>query len=181
MATVKSVTQVKDIVLSDKERKYIVVSAPGKRFSGDTKVTDLLYAAYAEQKEKGNAAETLKEIKDRFVKLSAELGVSHDWDAEFEKIAEGIAASSTADYAASRGEYLSAVLTAKVLGFEFIDSADIIKFRSDGTFDALLTNDLVKKRCMGNPDGIVIPGFSNKSRPLPAAVPISRALSSRAA
>ena len=159
MATVKSVTQVKDIVLSDKERKYIVVSAPGKRFSGDTKVTDLLYAAYAEQKEKGNAAETLKEIKDRFVALSTELGVSHDWDAEFEKIAEGIAASSTADYAASRGEYLSAVLTAKVLGFEFIDSADIIKFRSDGTFDALLTNDLVKKRCMGNPEGVVIPGF----------------------
>lgn len=159
MATVNSVNAVKNIILSDPERKYIVVSAPGKRFSGDTKVTDLLYAAYAEQKEKGNADETLKEIKNRFETLSSELGITHDWDREFEEIASGIAAGTSADYAASRGEYLSAVLTAKVLGFEFLDAADVIKFKSDGTFDAVLTNDLVAQRCRGSASGVVIPGF----------------------
>ena len=138
MATAGSVTNVKNIVGSDPERKYIIVSAPGKRFSGDTKVTDLLYAAYAEQKERGSCAETLAEIRQRFESLSEELGVEHDWKREFDEIASGIAASTT---------------------FEFIDAAEIIKFRADGSFDAHLTDDLVRKRCSHCASGMVIPGF----------------------
>ena len=159
MATAGSVTNVKNIVGSDPERKYIIVSAPGKRFSGDTKVTDLLYAAYAEQKERGSCAETLAEIRQRFESLSEELGVEHDWKREFDEIASGIAASTTSDYAASRGEYLSGILTAKALGLEFIDAAEIIKFRADGSFDAHLTDDLVRKRCSHCASDVVIPGF----------------------
>ncbi len=159
MATAASVTNVKNIVLSDPERKFIVVSAPGKRFSGDTKVTDLLYAAYAEHNKNGNAAAILEEIKSRFVALSDELGVHIDWEEEFKSIADGIARSATDDFAASRGEYLSAVLMSKVLGFEFVDAAEIVKFRKDGSFDAMLTNDLVEKRLKHCETGVVIPGF----------------------
>ena len=159
MATAASVTNVKNIVLSDPERKFVVVSAPGKRFSGDTKVTDLLYAAYAEHNKNGNAAAILEEIKSRFVALSDELGVHIDWEEEFKSIADGIARSATDDFAASRGEYLSAVLMSKVLGFEFVDAAEIIKFRKDGSFDAMLTNDLVEKRLKHCETGVVIPGF----------------------
>ncbi len=159
MATAASVTNVKNIVLSDPERKFVVVSAPGKRFSGDTKVTDLLYAAYAEHNKNGNAAAILEEIKSRFVALSDELGVHIDWEEEFKSIADGIARSATDDFAASRGEYLSAVLMSKVLGFEFVDAAEIVKFRKDGSFDAMLTNDLVEKRLKHCETGVVIPGF----------------------
>ena len=159
MATAASVTNVKNIVLSDPERKFVVVSAPGKRFSGDTKVTDLLYAAYAEHNKNGNAAAILEEIKSRFVALSDELGVHIDLEEEFKSIADGIARSATDDFAASRGEYLSAVLMSKVLGFEFVDAAEIVKFRKDGSFDAMLTNDLVEKRLKHCETGVVIPGF----------------------
>ena len=159
MATAASVTNVKNIVLSDPERNFVVVSAPGKRFSGDTKVTDLLYAAYAEHNKNGNAAAILEEIKSRFVALSDELGVHIDWEEEFKSIADGIARSATDDFAASRGEYLSAVLMSKVLGFEFVDAAEIVKFRKDGSFDAMLTNDLVEKRLKHCETGVVIPGF----------------------
>lgn len=159
MATAASITNIKNIIHSDPERKYIVVSAPGKRFSGDTKVTDLLYAAYAEQQKTGSAEAVLSEIKARFERLSEELHVHIDWDAEFEAIADGIARSSTDDFAASRGEYLSAVLISKVLDFEFVDAAELVKFRKDSSFDAMLTNDLVEKRLAHSERGVVIPGF----------------------
>lgn len=159
MATAASITNIKNIIHSDPERKYIVVSAPGKRFSGDTKVTDLLYAAYAEQQKTGSAEAVLSEIKARFERLSEELHVHIDWDAEFEAIADGIAHSSTDDFAASRGEYLSAVLISKVLDFEFVDAQELVKFRKDSSFDAMLTNDLVEKRLAHSERGVVIPGF----------------------
>lgn len=159
MATAASVTNVKNIILSDPDRKFVVVSAPGKRFSGDTKVTDLLYAAYAEQQKNGDVIRLLDEIKSRFVTLATEMKVEIDWDSEFKTIYDGIARSATDDYAASRGEYLSAVLMAKVLDFDFVDAAELIKFRKDGSFDAMLTNDLVKKRLKHAEKGVVVPGF----------------------
>ena len=140
MATAAAINRVKKIILSDKERRFVVVSAPGKRYSHDTKVTDLLYAAYAEKCEKGSCSNTMSAIRARFVELCADLGVKADINKYLDEVEKGINESTSADYAASRGEYLSAVVVSEVLGFEMVDAADVIKFKHDGTFDAELTN-----------------------------------------
>lgn len=158
MATAAAINRVKKIILSDKERKFVVVSAPGKRYSQDTKVTDLLYAAYAEKCEKGSCSNAMSAIRARFVELCEDLGVKADINKYLDEVEKGINESTTADYAASRGEYLSAVVVSEVLGFEMVDAADVIKFKHDGTFDAELTNDLVS-RYADSDKGIVFPGF----------------------
>ncbi len=157
MATVASIKQVADIIKSDDARKIVVVSAPGKRFKQDTKVTDLLYAAYNEKIEKGHCADSLETIKERFVQLADGLGVTMDFDSLFLEVGRGIDASTTPDYAASRGEYLSAVLTAKYLGFDFIDAKDVIAFR-DGVYNEAETMARLKG-VFPVKNGIVVPGF----------------------
>ncbi|MDD3947072.1 MAG: aspartate kinase [Clostridia bacterium] len=158
MATAESIRQIETIIQSDSQRKYVVVSAPGKRFKGDTKVTDLLYAANAEKEQFGIAGDSIEEIRERFVALANELNLELDMDCYIDKVEEGINCAKTADFAASRGEYLAAILLAEKLGYRFIDAADIIKFKVDGTFDADSTNDLVKE-LKSIATGIVIPGF----------------------
>lgn len=158
MATVASIRQVQSIIESDPMRKFVIVSAPGKRFSEDTKITDMLYAAYAEKLENGSCRYKIAEIRTRFVELAKELGLSVDMNKYIDEVEKGINESTTADYAASRGEYLSAVIMSEVLGFKMIDAADVIKFKADGIFDSELTNDLVSKYAKES-GGIVVPGF----------------------
>ncbi len=158
MATVASILNVKSIIESDSERKYVIVSAPGKRFSSDIKITDLLYSAYQEKFETGACSHNMALIRARFVDLAKELNVNVDMNKYIDEVEEGILKSTSADYAASRGEYLSAVIMSAVLGFDMLDAGDVIKFKHDGTFDSELTNDLVKKYA-GTTKGIVIPGF----------------------
>ena len=158
MATTESILQVKSIIESDPERKFVVVSAPGKRFSNDTKITDLLYSAYDEKVEFGTCKSSMKVIRERFVGLCNELGLDVDINKYLDEVEEGIIKSTSSDYAASRGEYLSAIVVSAVLGFKMVDAGDIIKFNNNGVFDAELTNDLVKKYA-DYTDGIVIPGF----------------------
>ena len=158
MATTESILQVKSIIESDPERKFVVVSAPGKRFSSDTKITDLLYSAYDEKVEFGTCKSSMKVIRERFVGLCNELGLDVDINKYLDEVEEGIIKSTSSDYAASRGEYLSAIVVSAVLGFKMVDAGDIIKFNNNGIFDAELTNDLVKKYADYS-DGIVIPGF----------------------
>ncbi len=157
MATVESIKQVANIIKSDDSRKIVVVSAPGKRDKQDVKVTDLLYSAYQEKQDNGHCTESLAAIKKRFVELAEGLGVAMDFDALFEEVGRGIDQSTTADYAASRGEYLSAVLTAKYLGFDFIDAKDIIAF-TGGVYDAEKTMALLAN-VFPRETGVVVPGF----------------------
>ncbi len=157
MATVESIKQVADIIKSEESRKIVVVSAPGKRYKGDTKVTDLLYAAYQEKLDTGHCTTALVAIKERFVELAAGLAVEMDFDSLFDEIGRGIDESTTADYAASRGEYLSAVLTAKYLGYDFVDAKDIIAFTA-GMYDADKTMALLAPLFPVS-NGIVVPGF----------------------
>ncbi len=158
MATAESIRTVKNIIESDKARRFVVVSAPGKRFSSDIKITDMLYDAYNEKLETGSCRYKISAIRARFVELAKELGVDVDMNAYIDEVEAGILKSTSPDYAASRGEYLSAVIMSAVLGFKMVDAGDIIKFKHDGTFDSELTNDLVKKYA-NDCDGIVIPGF----------------------
>ncbi|MDR0752320.1 MAG: aspartate kinase [Christensenellaceae bacterium] len=158
MATAESVLAVKKIIESDSARKLVVVSAPGKRFKTDDKITDLLYAAYEEKLKYGVPGAALEEVCIRFEVLAAALNLDIDIREYIEEIETNLIESKTPDYIASRGEYLSAVVMAALLNYKFIDAGDIIKFRYDGSFDAELTRDLVSQ--LKNLDtGAVIPGF----------------------
>ena len=159
MATASSILNVKSIIESDSERKYVIVSAPGKRFSSDIKITDMLYSAYQEKFETGACTHNISLIRSRFVDLAKELGINIDMNKYVDEVEQGILKSTSPDYAASRGEYLSAVIMSAVLGYDMLDAGDIIKFKHDGTFDSELTNDLVKKYASNTQKGLVIPGF----------------------
>lgn len=158
MATRESVQRVADIIRADKERKYVIVSAPGKRFSADDKVTDLLYACYDEVKLTGSCSESFKKIRERFISLADELNLTINLTDALDDIEDKINKSTSPDYAASRGEYLSAMLFAAKVGYKFVDSAGLIRFNDDGVFDAEYTNDTVRNR-LANVDYAVIPGF----------------------
>ena len=146
------------IIQAENDRKYVVPSAPGKRFSGDTKVTDMLYNCY-EMAAKGNdITEIFATIMDRYNSIIKELELDLDLTREFENIRGSIIHKAGRDYAASRGEYLNGIILANALGFEFIDAADVIFFKDDGTLDAEKTNSVLGER-LASTENAVIPGF----------------------
>lgn len=161
MADGNVINRVKNIIFADKERKYIVVSAPGKRYSQDTKVTDLLYAVAAELKEKGSIDESFKLVKARFESIVRELNISFDIDSVLADTKERILKESTEDFIASRGEYLSAVVVARVLNAKFIDAEDVVFFNADGTLDESTTNKAIVNATKDN-SLYVFPGFYGK-------------------
>ncbi|MCI8729072.1 MAG: aspartate kinase [Clostridia bacterium] len=158
MADAASITKVANIVKSDSERKYVVVSAPGKRYSEDRKITDMLYSCYHDVELCGECRETFDKIRERFRGIVKELDIDINIDKYLDEVEEGIVKYRSADYAASRGEYLGGIIVSAVLGYSFIDAKDVIKFNASGDFDSELTNEYVKNavRKTGN---AVIPGF----------------------
>ncbi len=157
LASAEQFKKVASIVLAEKERRYVVPSAPGKRFSGDDKVTDLLYKCYDEFS-KGVESEAFEKIKERYNSIIEGLGLDLSLDHEYALLKQSFIGRAGRDYAASRGEYLNGIILAKYLGFEFIDAAEVIFFRNDGTFDAEKTNDVMSAR-LQNAEYAVIPGF----------------------
>lgn len=158
MASRDAILNVKKIIQSDSARKFVVVSAPGKRFGGDIKVTDLLYKCYADKQESGTCKESFIKVRERFDTLIADLGLDLDLSVYYQEIRNGIDASMTADYAASRGEYLAAIVMAAVLNFEFCDAANLIVFDNKGKYQASDTLKRVSDALAGK-SNIVIPGF----------------------
>ena len=158
LASAEQFHKVKDIILSDPDRRFVVPSAPGKRDSSDTKVTDMLYHCYSIAEENGDFSEALAQIRARYQEIIDGLSLTVSLDGEFETIRENFAAHAGRDYAASRGEYLNGILLAYYLGFEFIDSARYIRFLEDGTFDANTTQELLSEGLKGL-ENAVIPGF----------------------
>ena len=157
MATAESINSVANIIASDKDRRFVVVSAAGKRFKSDEKITDILYACHKEAAEIGVCKSFVK-VKDRYDSLKKELGLSIDLEPIYNEIEYRITKETLPDYAASRGEYLSALLIAEKLNYEFIDAETIIKFSDDGTFDAEYTNDIASM-LLKDKNNAVIPGF----------------------
>ncbi len=150
--------KVADIIKADPARRFVVPSAPGKRCSGDDKVTDLLYACYRNI-ESGNSINGIfSKIEARYNSIIEELGIKLDLYEEFYHIKWAMTHHAGRDYAASRGEYLNGIILAKYLGFDFIDPAYFIKFNDDGTFDAETTNTLLSAE-LGRHENGVIPGF----------------------
>lgn len=159
MANADSLRQVRDIVAADSLARFVVVSAPGKRAAGDTKVTDLLYDCYRTRRAGGDLETAFARVEKRFTDIVDALGCDVDLQPYFKQIAYDIDGGASEDYAASRGEYLSAIVMAAYLGYTFIDAKDIVKFDDDGAFDAELTNELTARVLRRVGKGAVIPGF----------------------
>ena len=157
-ASAEQFRKVKGIVLSDKSRHYIVVSAPGKRASGDTKVTDLLYRLQDAVADEKKFQETLQTIKDRYQEIIDALGLQFSLAADFDRIEQDLKAGADRDYAASRGEFLNAKLMAAYLGFSFIDSASCFVFKEDRSCDYQKTEEGIRA-ALKDIDYAVFPGF----------------------
>lgn len=158
LASADQFKKVGSIIRAEESRRYVVPSAPGKRFSEDTKVTDMLYKCYAEAEAGKNFDKSLKAIEERYNEIIKGLGLKLSLKDQFAEIKKNFAAGAGSDYAASRGEYLNGIIMAEYLGYEFIDAATVICFDKNGDFDSEKTNDVLSKRLAKTENG-VIPGF----------------------
>jgi aspartate kinase len=163
LADAQQIRKVSDIIKSDERRRYIVVSAPGKRYGADIKVTDMLYDCYDAVANGGDVEKEFKPIAARFNEIIKELEIDLDLNAEYTSIIEAFKKRAGSDYAASRGEYLNGKILANYLqkslgGFEFIDAAKIVHFTIKGEYDAELTNATLST-ILKEKRYAVIPGF----------------------
>lgn len=158
MADGNVMNRVKSIIDSDKDRKFIVVSAPGKRYSGDVKVTDMLYECYREVEEKGSCGAAFALIRNRFTGIVKELNIDFDIGSVLDETEARINREKSEDFTASRGEYLSARVMAEVLGAKFIDAEDVIFFDLKGAYDAEKSDRAINEALRGAARA-VFPGF----------------------
>ncbi|MBD5470778.1 MAG: aspartate kinase [Lachnospiraceae bacterium] len=158
LASAEQFQKVGAIIHADEDRKFVVPSAPGKRFDEDTKVTDMLYACYALAEKDHDFTKEINRIEERYQQIIDGLELDLDLSSEFDRIIDNFKKKAGSDYAASRGEYLNGIIMANYLGYEFIDPAEALRFNEAGIFDAELTNKLLIKRLEGV-ERAVIPGF----------------------
>ncbi|MCI9515787.1 MAG: aspartate kinase [Lachnospiraceae bacterium] len=158
LASAEQFRKVGDIIRSDEARRFVVPSAPGKRFDGDTKVTDMLYKCYAAAEAGEKFGKLLEDIKARYYEIIHGLELSLSLEEEFQVISESFAGKAGTDYAASRGEYLNGIVMAAYLGYEFVDAAEVICFDEDGNFAADETNAKLSAR-LAEAESAVVPGF----------------------
>ncbi|MEE1200868.1 MAG: aspartate kinase [Christensenellales bacterium] len=158
LADAEHFQQVKEILLSDSSRRYVVPSAPGKRFKEDNKVTDMLYQCYLLLGNRQAYEELFEKIGDRYREIASELGLDLDLEPILTETCREIRRRKSRDFAASRGEYLNGVLLANYLGWDFIDPTDVIKFDRRGEFAAEWTNELMRHELQLH-ENAVIPGF----------------------
>ena len=146
------------IIKSSEDRRYIVVSAPGKRFDDDSKITDLLYLCKTHIEHKLPYQQLFQVICDRYMAVEVNLGTDVDLKTEFAQMEKHMNEGASEDYVASRGEYLNAMMIASYLGYDFVDAADMIVFTQKGRFDAESTNAKIKE-VLSKHEHAVIPGF----------------------
>ena len=151
-------TKTKQIIEQDPDRRYIVVSAPGKRYEGDNKITDLLYLCKTHIEHNLPYDQIFQVVEDRYMAVEINLGVDVDLLRHMAEIRDNLRQNPSADYIASRGEYLNAILVAAFLGYDFVDTANLIKFDYKGKIlieetDAALKAELAKH------ERAVLPGF----------------------
>ena len=158
LASAQQFQKVGDIIRAEESRRYVVPSAPGKRFSADTKVTDMLYGCYAAAEAGEDFTAKLQAIKERYNEIIDGLKLNLSLDKEFDIIKENFLNKAGSDYAASRGEYLNGIIMAEYLGYEFIDAAELILFDEAGNFNGKKTNKVLSAR-LKNVERAVIPGF----------------------
>ena len=157
VANAEQFRKVKQIVLSDPARQFVVSSACGKESNEDHKVTDLLYLCEAHIRFGVSFEPLMDQIEAKYHRIKQELNLTTDLDEEFARIRKVMKKGMSTDYLVSRGEYLTSKLLAEYLDYDFVDAADVIAFRYDGEADLERTEKLIEERMKGR--GIVIPGF----------------------
>ncbi len=153
--------KVAEIIKADPQRRYVIPSAPGKRFSTDTKVTDMLYRCYDLIKARATQEEIdaqYAQIVERYNGIINDLGLDFNLSGEFEYVKNAMLHAAGRDYVASRGEYLNGIILAKYLKFGFIDAENVIFFKEDGALDEERTNEALGEE-LKNHENAVIPGF----------------------
>ena len=158
LASARQFKKVGDIIRSEKARRYVVPSAPGKRNDKDEKVTDMLYQCYDAASEGRSYKKILEKIRNRYEEIIEGLDINLSLEHEFANIEENFVNKAGRDYAASRGEYLNGMIMAAYLGYEFIDAAQVIFFDEEGNFEPDTTNQELKER-LEHVERAVIPGF----------------------
>ncbi len=158
LASAEQFVKSANIIKAESVRRFVVPSAPGKRFDGDTKVTDLLIACYNQSVSSEDWESTFDEVESRYNGIIEGLGLNTDLSGEFAIIRKALSEGTTLDYTASRGEYINGIVLADYIGYEFIDAAGVIFFDENGRFDANKTNTVMSERLAGKRNA-VIPGF----------------------
>ncbi len=163
VADAKHFRQIKKIVDVDPSRRFVVVSACGRRYKSDAKVTDLLYLVAAHVRYHVSCDDLLEDIGKRYFDIAEELGLNYPIHEEFAAFAERARAGKlTTEELVSRGEYFTAQLMAEYLGLPFLDAADVVAFHHDGSLSMTRTHALIQER--GIPGGFVMPGFYGATR-----------------
>ena len=158
VADAAQLRKVRAIVQEDSARRIVVVSAPGKRNPEDVKVTDLLYRCHDCVRDSLLFDQTFQAIEERYRAIVGDLNLAIDLEKDLSAVREGMTHSTAPDFAASRGEYLNARIVANLLGSEFVDAAEVIRFDAGGR---LLTEETVAAVAARLSDGkpVVVPGF----------------------
>ena len=151
-------TKTKQIIQQDPDRRYVVVSAPGKRYETDNKITDILYLCKTHIEHNLPYDQLFQVVADRFMAVQINLGVKVDLLRYFDEIRENLKQNPSADYIASRGEYLNAVLVAAFLGYDFVDTKDLIKFDAKGRLLMAETDEAIRSE-LAKHERAVLPGF----------------------
>lgn len=158
LANAVQIQKVKQIIDMDARRHYIVPSAPGKRFDGDAKVTDLLYLFYNSVKGGEDSGQIFADILERYVQIRDGLGISTNIEEHLEIVKQDVLKGAGEDYTVSRGEYLNGILIADYLGYDFIDSAEVIFFNAKGVYESEKTRTVLRGR-LRHCSKAVVPGF----------------------
>ena len=158
LASDEQFRKVRSILELEPTRRYLVPSAPGKRFDGDDKVTDLLYLCHKLASEGKSITDPFAKIRDRYLDIARGLHLKVDIEASLNEVEEGITAGKSRAWCASRGEYLCGLLVADYLGWRFVDAADGIVFHEDGTLDDPRTQEKLSA-LLADGESAVVPGF----------------------
>ena len=163
LADAKQFRKVAAILAADESRRYVVVSAPGKRWDGDVKITDLLYTCYADAAKGEDFSGPFAQIRERYEEICRELGLNLDLDGALREIEAELRARPDRDYAASRGEYLNALVMAAFLNVPMVDAAGRIFFDENGNFLPEASYRALNAKLKETPRA-VIPGFYGSFR-----------------
>lgn len=151
-------TKTREIIRQDPDRRYIVVSAPGKRYEGDNKITDILYLCKTHIEHNLPYDQLFQVVADRYMAVEINLGIKVDLLTHLNEIRENLRKNPSADYIASRGEYLNAVLVAAFLEYDFVDTAELIRFDAKGRLLIEETNEAIRAE-LARHERAVLPGF----------------------
>ncbi|MBO4396266.1 MAG: aspartate kinase [Eubacterium sp.] len=158
LSSAEQFEKVGEIIRAEDSRRYVVPSAPGKRDSSDTKVTDLLLKIYKKMEAGRPYIKTLEQIRMRYAEIIRGLGLKLSLVKEFERIRKDLESGAGEMYVVSRGEYLNGRIMAAYLGYDFIDAANVVRFNDDETLDAEETYRLLREQLKAH-ERAVIPGF----------------------